>query len=243
MASSTDHWGKRKQEAAERQSLKGRVHQILSHAQYNPDVLPDLEDYVQEQIVSETYDLNANLCLLRLYQFNPASVNIHAVARILVKGLMALPALDFQLYMSLIPERLHVEEPFATLLNLDALLETARFKEFWTEAARNRDILEVIPGFEAAMQRYAVHVLAMTYLRVPLPVLAEAINMNGPLLDKYIGQQERKGWEQLTTPEGKTVVKFPSSEYNTPSLRKITSDNLPLEQISKLLPVVESTSL
>ena len=30
---------------------------------------------------------------------------------------------------------------------------------------------------------------------------------------------------------------------NTPALRKITSDNLPLEQISKLLPVVESTSL
>ena len=28
-------------------------------------------------------------------------------------------------------------------------------------------------GFEAAMQRYSVHVLAMTYLKVPLPVLAE----------------------------------------------------------------------
>jgi hypothetical protein len=28
----------------------------------------------------------------------------------------------------------------------------------------------------------------------------QAINMNGPLLDKFIGQQEQKGWEQLTTP-------------------------------------------
>lgn len=35
--------------------------------------------------------------------------------------------------------------------------------------------------------------------------------MNGPLLDKYIGQQERKGWEQLTTPEGKTVSGAASS--------------------------------
>ena len=27
-----------------------------------------------------------------------------------------------------------------------AAVQTARFKEFWNEAARNRDILEVIPG-------------------------------------------------------------------------------------------------
>jgi hypothetical protein len=38
---------------------------------------------------------------------------------------MALPALDFQLNMSLIPERLHGQEPFATLLNLDLLLEVS----------------------------------------------------------------------------------------------------------------------
>jgi hypothetical protein len=29
-------------------------------------------------------------------------------------------------------------------------VQTARFKEFWNEAARNRDILEVIPGMPSS---------------------------------------------------------------------------------------------
>ena len=44
--------------------------------------------------------------------------------------------------------------------------------------------------------------------------------MNGPLLDKYIGQQERKGWEQLITPEGKTV-RVTAARPGLPSLDRL----------------------
>jgi hypothetical protein len=82
------------------------IEQLVALNPYNPDILPDLENYVEEQVVTQTYSLDANLCLLRLYQFQPARLDVRIVARMLVKALMALPATDFNLCMFLIPERL-----------------------------------------------------------------------------------------------------------------------------------------
>ncbi|KAL3640447.1 hypothetical protein CASFOL_015415 [Castilleja foliolosa] len=50
------------------QSAVHTVDQLVAVNPYNPDILPDLENYVNEQVSSQTYSLNANLCLLRLYQ-------------------------------------------------------------------------------------------------------------------------------------------------------------------------------
>ncbi|MCO5607200.1 hypothetical protein L7F22_061393 [Adiantum nelumboides] len=44
------------------------MEQIVAVNPYNPDILPDLEAHVQEQVNMQTYSLDANLCLLRLYQ-------------------------------------------------------------------------------------------------------------------------------------------------------------------------------
>lgn len=87
--------------------------------------------------------------------------------------------------------------------------QTGRFRQFWDEAAKNRHIVEAVPGmselrffsywgyslrlwhvgmcycclhwlttelivgFEQAIQAYAVHVLSLTYQKVPRSVLAE----------------------------------------------------------------------
>ncbi|KAI5076083.1 hypothetical protein GOP47_0008148 [Adiantum capillus-veneris] len=48
---------------------------------YNLDILLDLEAYVSEQVNTQTYNLDANLCLLRLYEFEPSRMNIQIVAR------------------------------------------------------------------------------------------------------------------------------------------------------------------
>ncbi|KAF2543966.1 hypothetical protein F2Q68_00028950 [Brassica cretica] len=61
------------------------VEQLVAVNPFNPEILPDLENYVNEQVTSQTYSLDANLCLLRLYQFEPERMNTHIVARILVK--------------------------------------------------------------------------------------------------------------------------------------------------------------
>ncbi|KAG6555557.1 hypothetical protein Mapa_002792 [Marchantia paleacea] len=217
------------------------VEHLVQLNPYNPDILPDLESYVQEQLLvsQQTYSLDANLCLLRLYQFEPARLNVHVITRILVKALMALPAPDFNLCMFLIPERLQMEEPFLTLATLAHFLETARFREFWDEANRNRDILEVVPGFEQAIQDYAIHVLSLTYQKLPRQILAEAINVEGLSLDKYIEHhQVNNGWSLEKGHGGGQLVVLPLNEDNHPVLRKNAADSIPLELVAKLFPVL-----
>ncbi|KAL3701374.1 hypothetical protein R1sor_019396 [Riccia sorocarpa] len=215
------------------------VDQLVQLNPYNPDILPELESYVQEQVAEKTYSLDANLCLLRLYQFEPARLNVHVITRILVKALMALPAPDFNLCMFLIPERLQMEEPFLTLATLAHFLETARFREFWDEANRNRDILESVPGFNQAIQSYAIHVLSLTYQKLPRQILAEAINVEGLSLDKYIEQQQQHGgWSLEKGHAGGQLVVLPLNEDNNPSSRKNAADGIPLELVSKLFPVL-----
>ncbi|KAJ8532077.1 hypothetical protein K7X08_012000 [Anisodus acutangulus] len=155
---------------AEKSQLAITVEQLIAVNTYNPDILPDLENYVLYQ----TYNLDANLCLLRLYQFEPERMSTPIVARILVKALMAMPAPDFSLCLFLIPERVQMEEQFKTLIVLSHYLRyTARFCQFWDEAAKSRQIVEVVPGFEQAIRAYAVHVLSITYQKVPRTILAE----------------------------------------------------------------------
>ncbi|XAR51116.1 hypothetical protein NMG60_11005657 [Bertholletia excelsa] len=215
------------------------VEQLVAVNPYNPDILPDLENYVNEQVSSQTYSLDANLCLLRLYQFEPERMSTQIVARILVKALMAMPAPDFSLCLFLIPERVQMEEQFKTLIVLSHYLETARFRQFWDEAAKNRHILEVVPGFEQAIQSYAIHVLSLTYQKVPRSILAEAINIEGLSLDKFLEHQAANyGWViEKGQGRGQLIV-LPRNEFNYPELKKSAADVIPLEHITRIFPIL-----
>uniref|UniRef100_A0A9I9DBD2 Eukaryotic translation initiation factor 3 subunit K n=1 Tax=Cucumis melo TaxID=3656 RepID=A0A9I9DBD2_CUCME len=203
------------------QEMASAVEQLLAVNPYNPDILPDLENYVNEQVSSETYSLDANLCLLRLYQFEPERMSTQIVARILVKALMAMPAPDFSLCLFLIPERV-----------------TGKFRQFWDEAAKNRHIVEAVPGFEQAIQAYAVHVLSLTYQKVPRSVLAEAINIEGLSLDKFLEHQvANSGWILEKGGKGQLIV-IPPNEFNHPELKKKSSDSIPLDHITRIFPIL-----
>jgi translation initiation factor 3 subunit K len=115
-------------------------------------------------------------------------------------------------------------------------MQTAHFREFWDEANRNRDILEVVPGFERAIQGYAIHVLSITYQRLPRSILAEAINVEGLSLDKFLEYQvNNNGW---TLEKGGQLVVLPANEDNHPVLRKSSADSIPLEHVARLFPVL-----
>uniref|UniRef100_A0A6M2ELA6 Eukaryotic translation initiation factor 3 subunit K n=1 Tax=Populus davidiana TaxID=266767 RepID=A0A6M2ELA6_9ROSI len=215
------------------------VEQLVAVNPYNPDILPDLENYVNEQVSSLTYSLDANLCLLRLYQFEPERMSTQIVARILMKALMATPAPDFGLCLLLIPERVQMEEQFKTLIVLSHYLETGRFRQFWDEAAKNRHIVEAVPGFEQAIQTYAIHLLSLTYQKVPRYMLAEAINIEGLSLDKFLEQQVSScGWT-LEKGHGQVqLIVLPSNEFNHPELKKNTADSIPLEHVTRIFPIL-----
>ncbi|XP_058215766.1 eukaryotic translation initiation factor 3 subunit K [Rhododendron vialii] len=220
-------------------SVAEAVEQLVAVNPYNPDILPDLENYVNEQVSSQTYSLDANLCLLRLYQFEPERLSSQIVARILVKALMAMPAPDFSLCLFLIPERVQMEEQFKTLIVLSHYLETARFRQFWDEAAKSRHTVEAVPGFEHAIQAYALHVLSLSYQKVPRSVLAEAINIEGLSLDKFLEHQATNSSWILEKGQGRSqLIILPQNEFNHPELKKSTADSIPLDHITRIFPIL-----
>ena len=62
------------------------------------------------------YDLEANLALLKLYQFNPTYNNLTVVVQILLKSLTNLPHTDFVLCKCLLSQEV-LEEPQVTSLS------------------------------------------------------------------------------------------------------------------------------
>jgi translation initiation factor 3 subunit K len=98
--------------------------------------------------------------------------------------------------------------------------------------------LEVVPGFEQAIQRYAIHVLSLTYQKVPRPVLAEAINIEGLALDKFIEYHAaNSGWVVEKGGRSQLIV-LPRNEFNHPELKKNSADTVPFEHITRIFPVL-----
>ncbi|CAL9045032.1 unnamed protein product [Musa banksii] len=226
-------------EQQQQQQAAYTVEQLVAVNPYNPDILTDLENYVNEQVSSQTYSLDANLCLLRLYQFEPGRMSVPIVVRILIKALMAMPATDFSLCLFLIPEQVQMEEQIKTLIVLSHYLETARFRQFWEEAAKNRSTLEVVPGFEQAIQGYAIHVLSLTYQKVPRPVTAEAINIEGLSLDKFLEYHvANSGWVLKKGHSRSQLMVLPRNEFNHPELKKNTVDGMPFEHVTRIFPIL-----
>ncbi|SNX87575.1 Eukaryotic translation initiation factor 3 subunit K [Melanopsichium pennsylvanicum] len=81
------------------------IEQLISGVdRYNPQNLDVLHDYLAQQLDDGSYDLLANLAILKLYQFNPADFNYVVVVNILLKALVAAPLPDFNLCVSLLGE-------------------------------------------------------------------------------------------------------------------------------------------
>ncbi len=71
---------------------------------YNPDNIATLERYVDVQAKEIGYDLEANLALLKLYQFNHGLQNISYVGKILLKAITNLPHSDYIVCKSLLSQ-------------------------------------------------------------------------------------------------------------------------------------------
>ena len=97
---------------------------------YNPENIKTLEHYIDLQAPEKGYDLEANLALLKLYQFNPTHINIAVVIQILLKSLTNLPHTDFVLCKCLLSQEVQEDSQVKTILYLADLLEMCQFKIF-----------------------------------------------------------------------------------------------------------------
>ncbi|GAA5846468.1 hypothetical protein JCM11251_007838 [Rhodosporidiobolus azoricus] len=78
---------------------------IATVDRYNPSNVHHLEDYLQQQLANDQYDILANLALLKLYQFNPAICSPTAALSVLFLSLAHAPfSPDFSLAWSLLSD-------------------------------------------------------------------------------------------------------------------------------------------
>lgn len=194
-----------------REELEQEVLSILQNHRYDPSILPKLEEFVNFQVQNVFSDAEANLAVLKLYQFYPDKYNASTVSKILIKALMTLPSTDFLCALYLIPERRQVDEPIPVISRLATMLETGRFTDFWAESGACKDLLASVPGSLSAIRDFMLNVIARTYHTIDVAVLENIINLEEkPLLEAIAA----KGW---TVDDG--IVTCPKSDENQPRPR------------------------
>nr|CAG4638688.1 EOG090X0BWZ [Cyclestheria hislopi] len=160
---------------------------------YNPDNVQKLERYVELQAKENTYDLEANLSVLRLYQFGPSLYRSDIVILILLKALTNLPHTDFVLCKCLLTQD-HLEEPnIKYVMSLASLLETCNFKSFWEELSKSGSLLGPITGFEDSVRKFVSHVVNITFQTIEGTTLKELLgNVDDQVLKQWI---TKNGWK------------------------------------------------
>jgi len=69
-----------------------------------------------------------------------------------------------------------------------------------------------------------------------MDIFTQAVNMDGASLDKFIEQQvANSGW--IVEKEDGNIV-LPQNEFNHPELKKNAGENVPLEHIARIFPIL-----
>lgn len=190
---------------------------------YNPENLGTLERYVDMQIRENTYDLEANLGVLKLYQFNPGYYQTNVTAQILMKALTNLPHTDFTLCKCLIDTVRQTEEPVLSVMRLADMLETCKFQEFWITLEKEPDLTMGVKGFEDSVRKFVCHVVGATYQTIPFEHLTELL---GGIQDNQVRQWISKyGWQLRN--DGSVFITNQEDNIKTKNItEKITFDSV-----------------
>ena len=210
---------------------------LLEKQRYDAAILPQLEAYVDAQCASQSYDLEANLATLKLYQFHPELLKVPTVARILVKALMNLPQTDYLACTYLVPERVLDEAPISTIAAVAELLELCSFRQFWGALAPLRsEVLDATPGFDAAVRTFMLSTFEITYQSVPTGHLRDSLGLASE--GELTALVSARGW----TVEG-DLVKIKLNDDNTAKPKRVdASEAMSLPQMTKILASVASSS-
>lgn len=69
--------------------------------------------------------------------------------------------------------------------------------------------------------------------------MLQAINIEGLALDKYIEHQvATSGWILEKGLDKSQLIVLPCNEFNHPELKKNTAASIPLEQITRIFPIL-----
>lgn len=143
--------------------------QFINHkitSSYNPKHFPFLENYVQEQAKENTYDLDANLAVLKFYQFNPHLMNIQTTHLILLKAITNLPFSDLVLCKYLLLPSQMRDDTVKEIIYIADLLEQCDFVLFWQHVQNKTELFEKITGFYVGLLLNLFNLYSFYYYRI-----------------------------------------------------------------------------
>jgi translation initiation factor 3 subunit K len=147
----------------------------FSPKRYNPEHLKVIENYVEEQARINKYDLEANLAVLKLYQFNPHLLNLDVTYTILLKALTNFPHTDFVLCKCLLLPSQMQDETVREIIYLADILEQCDFELFWQRVKSQPDLCLKITGFFDSIRKFVCHVVGITFQTIEKSYLAKLL--------------------------------------------------------------------
>ncbi|WVQ80520.1 eukaryotic translation initiation factor 3 subunit K [Cryptococcus sp. DSM 104549] len=225
------------------------IHELIHGVdRYNPTNLPLMEEYLGTQLQDGTYDLLANLAILKLYQFNPQHSNPDVIINILIKALSAtVNGPDFNLCLGMLREPaaiLHdVESEDESLVLVMPLLEklhelsrTCQFTKFWAvlngqDEAANILRTRYLPSHTApldALRLIFSASAASCFQRISLAQLARWLDLPADAVPAWCSKVE---WS--VDANGKDAV-IPKNGLNDVKAG-VLKENVQLGQLTKLV--------
>jgi len=197
---------------------------------YNPYNRELLQDYVQYQIEHRFYDFDANMALLKMYQFNPDFFQPAIVANILLLALTNLPKPDFLLSKYLLDtQKCQQSAVLQQILHYAELLESCRFQEFWEEIDSN---IIKIPGFDDRIRDFICQTISRTYQTINRQELESALGRLPP--SEFDTLVQSRGWKEL--PDDPNYVFIANHEENIKS-RNIV-EKIKFEHVAPIMNIM-----
>ena len=219
------------------------VAELISNNLYDTRIVPQLEEYVLQQVRTSTYDFPPNRHLLSLYLSSPDSIRHDILRHLLFLSLAAYPANHFLSLAYLIPASLQQQQPFSLPFRLHHLLTACLYPRFWAELRAEGTAGVVSAGWEERVRAHIAEAVSKMYSRVSIYQLQEFWNT----ADKKATEErcQRLGWQ--LEDEGKMVrvsaLKAEEGEAAATAAgegerKSKKGDVLSEEQLAKLLALV-----
>lgn len=160
---------------------------------YNPEHLKVIETYVEKQAKENSYDLEANLAVLKIYQFNPSLLDLDITYLILLKALTNLPHTDFVLCKCLLLPAQTGDDTVRDIIYLADILEQCDFALFWSRVEETPDLFNKVTGFFDSIRKYVCHVVGITFQTIEKQYLSRLLgDVSSATLNAWIKKYDWK---------------------------------------------------